>query len=339
MKSFKNILLISGSSLVGAPQNIMKALNNYTSFNSSLIVEQDYRGARAGYFTSDSIVMNDENKDLVISLISSADIIQIHNKISEEFECLILEHSNTDNYIYQVHSPLRESPLYYDITNDMKIPFKVKAACAQYHGYIYPEYRLLPLIVNYKNTINLYDGGELKILFCPSHSGLKGRWNRKSSEAFNEVVEKFAMLPGVNIIRPSKPVKPLELYEMRKHCHITIDEVITGTFHTVSLEGLCAGTVVINNSDFFANRILQNSARAGYLPPFYRSTENSLLDDLITLYRNPHLVREYQEASAKYYSDFLSPKKLISRYCEVYDELLLNCFEKITMEEEVENAG
>jgi len=322
--SSKKILLISGSSLVGAPQNISKALNNYTEFDSTVVVEVDYAGPRAGFFTSDSIVLNDLNKDLICDLISQADVIQIHNKISKEFESLIIEHASTDNFIYQVHSPLRESPLYYDITRDMEIDFKVKAACAQYHGYIYPNYRLLPLIVNYKPSINLYEGGDINVLFCPSHSGLKGRWNRKSSESFNEAVEQFSNLPGVNVIRPSNPVKPFELYEMRKKCHITIDEVITGTFHTVSLEGLCAGNVVLNNSDYFANRVLQNSGKAGFPPPFFRSTEETILEDLIKLFREPDLLREYQEASYKYYLDFLAPQKLISRYAELYEELLLD---------------
>lgn len=339
MRLSKNILLISGSSLVGAPQNIMKALNNYTSFNASLVVEKDYAGSRNGYFTADSIVLSEENRELVVSLISAADVIQIHNSISKALEKLILTHSNTHNYIYQVHSPLRESPLFYDITKDMEIPFRVKAACAQYHGYIYPDYRQLPLIVNYKNSINPYHEGELNVLFCPSHSGLKGRWNRKSSQLFNEAVEQFSKLPGVNVIRPDKPVKPAELYEIRKHCHITIDEVITGTFHTVSLEGLCAGNVVLNNSDFFANRILKNAARSESLPPFFSSTEESLLSDLIKLYRNPQLIRDYQEASAQYYSEFLSPEKLISRYCDLYNELLLENFENKLIGREVEYAG
>ncbi len=338
MKSSKNILLISGSSLVGAPQNIMKALNNYTHFNASVIVESDYQGARSGYFTADSVVMSDDNKALVISLIEAADIIQIHNKISTELEQLILLHSTTDNYIYQVHSPLRESPLFYDITEDMDITFKVKAACAQYHGYVYPDYKQLPLIVNYKKSINLYDGKNLKVLFCPSHSGLKGRWNRKSSDTFNEAVEHFSKLPGVSVIRPSKPVKPAELYEIRKHCHITIDEVITGTFHTVSLEGLCAGNVVINNSDFFANRILKNAARSSDLPPFFNCSEETLLDSLVELYRNPNLVREIQVASASYFDEFLSPEKLISRYCELYQELLISNDEIQLVGCEVENA-
>ncbi|MFM5582828.1 hypothetical protein NRZ30_20020 [Aeromonas jandaei] len=324
MKSSKKILLISGSALVGAPQNIMKALNSFSDYDASLIVEEDYAGARNGFFTADAIVLSDDNLELIKYKISNADIIQIHNKISSKLEGLILENTTTENFIYQVHSPLRESPLYSDLTQDMRIKFKVKAACAQYHGYIYPDYINLPLIVNYSPSIREYDGGKINVLFCPSHAGIKGKWNRKSSTEFNEIVNDFSRLPGVNVIRPTKPVRPQELFEIRKTCHISIDEILTGTFHTISLEGLCAGNVVINNSDFFTNRILQNSAGAETPPPFYRSNESNLFDNLVDLYRNPDLLVKIQRDSYMYFINYLRPKALIKKYIDIYNELLVN---------------
>lgn len=318
MKKF-NILHIAPAPLVGSPGKISELTDLY--FNSSCIIFKDYPSPLQGLFSKNVIMLNDF-KEFSIQLIKHADIIHIHNFLTKEQEEIILTHSKTTTkFIYQVHSPLREGPLFSEYVNGSKINYEYKLVIAQYHPRLYPDYIIVPNLIVYPPNIKLLKENEIpKVIFTPSHKRTGGRWNDKVSKELEEVLESLKKLKLIDIINLSN-VSPYTAYQIRKECHITIDEISTGSYHQVSLEGLCAGNVVINNSDVFSNSMLMKIAQNNEVP-FYKVNKFDIHERLLYLVQNKDLIRELQQKSFNFYKDYLTPDKLIHYYLNIYKELL-----------------
>ncbi|GGZ77676.1 hypothetical protein GCM10007161_06120 [Ignatzschineria indica] len=319
-----NIVHISNTPLVGSPGKI-SWLANENGFNSASIILRDYplHGGLAEKFTQNSIVYRDDNKQLssvVTTLIDQADIIHIHNDVSLEF----INKFNFGNkkIVYQVHSPLREGPLYFERSEFMGLEFSKKLVIAQYQTRHYQDYEPVPNIVLGKPHLKLREDTEkLRVLFSPTHKR-GGRWNNKYSHKLINVLKSLSELNLIESIEINKPLSPSDLFELRKTCHVSIDEIVTGSYHQVSLEGLCAGNIVINNSDFFSSYMLASVSNAKMMPPFYIASEFDIGEKLLRLAQDVELTREYQKKSYDYYIENLMPEKLFKVYKSIYEELL-----------------
>ena len=323
----KIICQISRTPLVGAPANITRAINSYSDWSAELYIEENYKGVRESYFNAEarSVDFSDDlSKSALIRSLEKADVILIHNDISIEMSEMIQIYSNDTPLLYLTHSPQREGPLFCDVENSLGLKFAKKLCCAQYHWGIYPEYTPVPLIVNYVPSLNLYEPGEkIRILYLPSHRNSSGRWNSKTSDLFLEEVSKIQRYPIIELIAPDNPLKPNDLYALRQTCHITIDEVITGTFHTISLEGLCAGNIVINASTRVSNLALEITTKnKNDKVPFLYCDEEQVYNLLVEMIQDPLLIRNRQKESYDYYCKNLQPKDLIKNYINVFDEVI-----------------
>lgn len=320
MKKY-NLLHISPTPLVGSPIKINKLCKNHFN-NSNVIIFNDYPGKLKGLFSGEAIEFNKKTEELCIKLIQEADIIHIHNFLTEEQENLILKNSKDEViFIYQVHSPLREGPIFVKYYKGSKIPFQKKLVVGQYQPRLYKDFEFVPNIVLKKPSINLIKEDEKPIIiFSPSHRR-DGKWNKKLSEKLEKILLYLRNLNLIHLII-AEGLKPEILFAYRKKAHISIDEIVTGSFHQVSLEGLCAGNVVINNSDIFTNIVLENIVNTKESVPFYKLNEYNIEDKLLYLINNKELIREYQIKSYKFYNKYLLPEKLILKYINIYKELL-----------------
>ncbi|MBS7820932.1 hypothetical protein J7552_06485 [Wohlfahrtiimonas chitiniclastica] len=319
-----NIVHLSNTPLVGSPGKI-SILANENGFNSNSIVLSDYpdKGGLSGKFIQNSIIYNENNHKLCAvadELLKKADIIHIHNDINPNF--LRKFNLGDKKIIYQVHSPLREGPLYFDRSQFMGIDYDKKLVIAQYQTRHYQSFTPVPNLVLSKPSVELRKYNEpLKIMFSPTHRR-GGRWNNKYSEKLISVLNGLSSLNLIEVFRIDTPLSPNDLFELRKTCHASIDEIVTGSYHQVSLEGLCAGNVVINNSDFFSSYMLSSVSHAKCMPPFYTVSDDDVAEKLLLLAQDVELTRKYQQMSYDYYVENLLPNKLFSSYKMVYEELL-----------------
>lgn len=321
MKKY-NILHVSPTPLVDSPRKISDALNLYTDFDSSSFIFNDYPGVLKGIFSNKTIIFS-QRKELSLELIKNADIIHIHNFLSIEQEEILLQNSKDDvKFIYQVHSPLREGPNFVNYV-PKKIQFDKKCVISQYHPRLYSDYILVPNIILEKPSISLLQNNEkIKVLFSPAHKRTGGRWNDKYSE---ELIQSLTSLEKFNKIDLyiAEGYTPHELFQLRKNCHISIDEIITGGFHQISLESLFAGNMIINNSDIFSNLIFDINVNNSELNiPFFRISNFDVKDILFELVNNPNLIREYQNKSYEYSTRYLQPKILIKHYKKIYEDVI-----------------
>lgn len=320
-----NIVHISKTPLVGAPSKLAKALS-MLGHNAISIALNDYpsKGSLFGMFTESSLVWDESQKDilnLINRVVVEADIIHVHNDIPDEKVDWLLKNAPNAHYVYQVHSPLREGPLYVDRADDIDLPFEAKLVVGQYQPRHYPDYIPVPNIVLDAPSIRrLQDNEKLRIIFSPTHSR-NGRWNAKYSEQLEKAIASLVQIGLVEIVYPQTPVHPFALMAMRRTCHITIDEIMTGAFHQVSIEGMCAGNVVINRADWFSNSMMANTNNSGEFPPFVYADESNIADVLMEIADSPDKVRSIQDATNKYYLQNMSPMALVKKFEDIYAKL------------------
>jgi len=217
---------------------------------------------------------------------------------------------------------LREGPLFSSYVDGSKIDYDLKLVVGQYQPRLYQNYIIVPNITLHKPSINLIRKGEKpKVIFTPSHKRVGGRWSNKISEKLNEVLKLFKKLKLIELVELTG-VNQYTVNQYRKKAHITIDEINTGSYHQVSLEGLSAGNVVINNSDIFSDFMLMKIAKSSEKVPFFKANNFNIYERLFELIQNHQKIRDYQTKSYNFYKKYLTPDKLIKQYIEIYEEVL-----------------
>jgi hypothetical protein len=108
---------------------------------------------------------------------------------------------------------------------------------------------------------------------------------------------------------------------VRRTCHVTIDEIATGGFHMVSLEGLCAGNVVINRADYFGKATFSTFC-SGEMPPFTYADDSCIREVLLLLVEDVDETARLQMASHDYFRCHCDPLKLVEVFDAAYQSIL-----------------
>lgn len=316
------ILHLAETPLVGAPGKIAAALNAYTGYSALSIALDDYPNALKGLFLSGTILVNSESsKSVLVEAIARADLIHVHNSIPVNAVNMIHQLAQSRcKFVYQAHSTTGEGPLFYRRADSLGLDFEAKLTIPHFPHLSLPDYTLVPNLIMEKAS-----GPEVlesipRILFSPSHKRTGQRWGEKVSPQLEEVLGAVESLKMGKIFR-AEGVPPLELFQARRCSHITIDEIRTGAYHQVSLEGLAAGNVVVNGAEFMQTRTLQALCRTNDEVPFYRVTTDDVHESLPNLLRNPAEIKRYQRRSADFFQAHLRPEKLIQHFVRVYEHL------------------
>lgn len=314
-----NIVHISNTPLVAAPSKLASSQRKI-GHNSIAIALNDYPGALANMFISEYIKISSFTEELINRSIQDAHIIHIHNDIPSSFARRIITLNQSAKYIYQAHSPLREGPLYISRAESIGLPFNATFVVGQFQPRLHNESIIVPNIISEAPSLNLRKSGEkLRVLFSPTHKR-PGRWNNKFTDGLDLALKSLSAQGKIEAVIPENPVSPQELMSVRKHMHVTIDEIATGGFHQVSLEGLAAGNVVINKADYFSK--VAFSLFSNYeQPPFHYSNGDKIYDDLLSLSKDIELTNHYQQKSYDYFCEHLKPEKMATYYDTIYQSI------------------
>lgn len=314
-----HIIHISKTPLAGSPGRLSDEVNKVNDISSLAFIERDYPGELCGKFIYNSILLDcGSSWDILKHAISSADIIHIHNDLSADCLRFIMDQEPSCKFVYHVHSPLREGPLFFEVYKTLGIEFYKKIVVGQYHPRHYPDFIPLLNIVPFKAPPKVKSvDGKIRLLFSPSHTRTGGRWNDKVSNELERTLKLIAKDKNLEIITPNK-VSPSTLFELRKTCNITIDEISTGAYHQISLEGLAAGNLVINNSDYFSNIFLETLSKSPENVPFIRMNDKNVSEKLPEVLSNKDFVYSTQQASLRFYKKYLSPQRTAARLIDIY---------------------
>ncbi|WP_454742848.1 hypothetical protein [Cupriavidus necator] len=320
------VVHISQTPLVGAPSKVAAATRMVGHYAHAIcMVDYPSGGGLAGKFIGDSILLQGapaEIERLVERVLCEADIVHVHNEIPLERAEWLLDRASRARFVYQVHSPVREGPLYVPRADELGLSFAAHLVVGQYQPRHYQSYRPVPnLVLDAPSCIPREEGQKLRVMFSPTHARA-GRWNSKYSKELEVAIESLAKMGLIEAVWPEKPVSPNVLMALRRTCHVSIDEIVTGAFHQVSMEGLCAGNVVINRADYFSKAMMATCASAPTLPPFVYADDGSIARILVDLARDWKMTARLQEESSAYFKKYLTPQSLVSPFIEIYREII-----------------
>jgi hypothetical protein len=310
------IVHITPTPLVGSPGKIAFA-QRMSGHEALAVALSDYPkgGPLEKMFLERTMLLDSFNTAHVEDSIRSADIIHLHNFVSKERANWLRELNQSAAYVYQAHSPLREGPLYTDRA-DEKSPFDfaLKLVVGQHWGRFYQSFTPVPNLVLSQPSVRLRQAGEkLRVMFSPTHKHT-GRWTSKHSEQLENTLSALVQIGKVEIIGPTTPVPPETLMEVRRSCHVSIDEIATGGFHMVSLEAMCAGNITINRADYFGKTAFSTFCE-GAMPPFLYADDGCINDVLLRLADDWEETARHQQESYDYFNTYCNPSRLV----EVFD--------------------
>lgn len=328
MKSI-NIIHVSKTPLVGAPGTLSEYLNYIENFNSIHFTLNEYPEQLRFFFTKNSVHLDLKNKllkNLFTDCIQNADIIHIHNDVDNpEVIDILMNNQANKSFIYQIHSPYREPPIFINKSKDLPFRFAKKLVIAQVHPRLYPDFEIVPNIVDFNPTKKVISrlNEKIRILFAPSHKRTKGViFSTKFTENQEDIFNKICKDDKFELINIDKPIAPNVLAEIRKRSDISIDEIATGGFHQVSYEALACGNIVVNNADLFSKEIFANAIQADELPPFVRACDQNLWETLQFLKNNEQYLLNKRQESLDYFIKYMMPLRLVQRFVQKYKEVL-----------------
>lgn len=316
---------ISKTPLVGAPGRIAHYINLQDNFESIHIYLRDYPNHLKGFFIKNSFLWDETEgykKNFLQNFIEKSHIIHIHNEIDEYFQEIIMKLNRNSKKIYHVHSPLREGPLFTDISESFLFSFDRKCCVNQIYPRLYNEFLPMPNIIDILPKKLSNNRRKISILFCPTHKG-GGRYGSKYSEKTTDILNNLEKTGYFEIIHaPSIP--PIFLSEIRRQSDFVLDEINSGGFHQASLEALSTGVIAINNADYLTKDFYSRSICANEIPPFLQCSDDSMYEILLNIKDSKDYILSLQEKSLDYFYEFLQPERLIKFYITLYEELVIH---------------
>lgn len=316
-----NIVHLSKTPLASSPGRMSFYLNQI-GVNSVHFFEQDYPGALNGKMVMRSFHLDGSlsSSEMLEYYLSKADVVHVHNYISSVLVVQVNKFFEGKKLIFHAHSPLREGPLFTNVSGQMDLSFTDFYVVAQYQPRHYQNYTPVCNIVPEVQCIDSSKTDELiKILYTPAHNRSGGRWNPKGSTKLSSAMDYLSARNKIELKSPPK-LSESQLLAYRSLCDVTVDEIVTGSYHQISLEGLSAGNIVINNADFFSIEMLRMAARAEASPPFLLASEDDIggkLEELVKM-SSGELSLKKQE-SREYFEKYLKPNRLANILVENYE--------------------
>ena len=193
---------------------------------------------------------------------------------------------------------------------------------AQFHEPYYPDALPLPLIIE-TPKVSLKKQREIpRVCFSPSNKkgAFAERWETK---ARNEVLYILEKLKERNLIDyfliEDKDFH--ECVELKADADIFIDDVVTGSFHTSSLESLALGTPTISYIDSRTQMVLAELTGTQDLPIINSKLED-LEETIVLLAKNPSLRQEIAKFSYSFIQCHYSEELMTKKYDDTFKLIL-----------------
>ncbi|HEB61344.1 MAG TPA: hypothetical protein ENJ06_05915, partial [Phycisphaeraceae bacterium] len=329
------VLILSRMPLCGIPLQLARALNCYTEHEAHCVVIRDHY-ADGRRFRSD-LVRSEMDSSQFISLLDGADIIHFFNYVdpdNREFGVSFPDYIRGKRLCIQYHSQPEH------IAEQTGLPDTSKVIARDYiQLFVTAEYLRLydpaitipiPIIIplddeRFKPARKWSeDDGLIHIAYSPSgRSDVIPGWRKWTSKGYSRTCEAmYAVekdMPGVKV-HVIEGVSHSECCDIKKHCDIAIDEVVSGAYHTNSLETLAMGVATVCHIDDVTEEV--NSRITGVKEhPWIDATLDNLYDVLSEWVSDKARLRERQEYSRAWMEKYWNDSRLAALFSDLYEGL------------------
>lgn len=328
-----NVVHLSLTPLAAAPIRQCKALNLLEGVNARLVQfnEEGY-----GKYNFEKDLIWEKDKKLATELIMEADILHFHNYVrldSMEFSPIDFKKlwSEGKPIIRQFHSNpeliARMTNMSPDDVSKCPLP---KLTLGQYHERYYPTAKIIPNVVFFPDKIIEKNYNVIRIGYSPSNyrSSYEHRWDTKGYPETVRVLKKF-----IRYAKKNKKIKievdiitgvdHAECLRRKQLCHITIDDLVTGSYHMSCLESLSLGSVALTFMDDRVIKTVKDITGRDDFPAINTRLED-LCDILYFLVCNPKVVEQLGKYSFNWMCDYWKPTNIATQLVGIYNEVILN---------------
>lgn len=319
--------------LAGSPIRIVRALNAHTEVAARLLTLHHYPVEQGFSFPMDLRGWVPEEMEEFRAVLDTADVIHLHHWMDLRENSLGIDLTENlrrgQRIVRQFHSNLRlvagsagltEQQILEDPLPQLTLP--------QLHERYYGRARVVPNIVPideapYSDARPSAEGG-LSVYFRPSSYGSawSDRWETKGAPEVMRALEwAKGSIPKIRIDAELKGIPFDEQMRRRAACSVSIDDVVTGSFHLTSLESFAQGLAVICYLDPRQVAALTRFTGSDELP-FINFAVEELPVVLDALSRNLPLVRALGERGRRWMETYWHPKAMAEHYVSAYEGLL-----------------
>ncbi|RLC98729.1 MAG: hypothetical protein DRI46_10785 [Chloroflexi bacterium] len=315
-----NILHLAETPLSGAAFRLMK-VQQECGENSRLISHRNkYSEWSRVVFEGDINISAGYDKDEVFKLFREADVLHFHNYLKDQFILRLhpelKRHLKTKTVVFQVHSPPDSLK---NLRSDLKDPcVDIKAVLAQYHARFFPEAEVVPNAVPIWDELHIpipRNNNKTLISYSPSNKNLKG-WNDKGYIPTTQAFRALTSICDSETIM-NKPHR--ECLKMRQRSDITIDEVMTGSYHMCSLEAMSQGVVPVCNIDPKCEDALSKFTRTTK-HPMVKANSETLISVLTELINDRSRLVQRQSECRRFMEQYWNPERITQRFRELYNK-------------------
>lgn len=288
------VAIYSQTPMAAAPWELYKALKKYTLLEVNFINERNrYRDGRIFPYH----LLWKKDNGAARAALEKADLWHVHNY----FPPYLLPFIKKQKIMAQFHSLPRlgnwkELMLVANVSYTIAQPLQEK------------EYKLpgLPNIIDPDEYRPIKRPGKIRIGFAPTTKAPLGYPDSKAYMEVKQVLNFIATKKDVDISWIEGYPYEQNL-EMKKKCHILIDDIATGNWHRTTLEGACFGCAVLNRIQKI---------------PFFFANPKTLEERLLWLIDNRGVLKDYQERMRLWVLQHWHAMDLIKQYTRRYREAL-----------------
>jgi hypothetical protein len=327
------VLHFSITPLAGSPIRIVRALNAHTNVEARhIVLDANAYGTRT--FETDLIWQHD--RDEIQTLLDRADILHFHHFFDlrqNPFEINFLKWERGHRRILrQFHS----NPLFISRYTGFSVEEIVASnvpqlVISQYHERYFPWARLVPNIVPISDPIYLpstTQRDDIQIFYAPtsqesawSADTPDRRWDTKGYPEVSALLLNFtSQYPDV-VARIVQDLPHIECLKHRRDSSINIDDMVTGSYHLSSLEGLAQGVPTFAYLDDRTQSVLREISGANELPWMnFRFEESEAALRVLT--EDTVLRHEIASYSRRWMEKFWDDRLMVIHFVNAYQDLL-----------------
>jgi hypothetical protein len=301
------ILHLSDYSLSGAPYRLSQ-VQRLGGLDSRLITF-DNQKERGGHRRFPGDVLVSDDPALIEELVRAATVIHYHNQWRELqiFQKLpwIWDLARAKPSVIQFHSWTRHT-----FQPQLEEPSLTKLVCAQYQVRLYPECMPVPIALPIDDPLHQptwIENDPPVILYTPSELVRTG-WNDKGFAVTRKILEEGRL--RYELIHDAQWE---HVMRRRQQSDIAIDEVVTGSYHTCSLESLSTGLAVIAGLDSQTVDALE-AVTGTREHPWIVAKPDTLFDRLSELVQDEGYRKAKRRESRAYMERYWSVPALNARY-------------------------
>lgn len=319
------IVHFSVSAIARQPWMIVEGLRKHAGVDAHLVDLERY-----SYSTFCYDIVFSEQPERAIELAETADIITLHNTLdlnSRQFAPIDFRRLAKKGvaFVRMFHTEpeliaQRMGTSVEDVLN-CDLP---SMASSHFQERCYPRARALPLMVMSEDPLcqPVDDTPSIDIFYSYTNDSLAfaDRWATKSFREMSAMLGEVQASTGCSLQICSRMPQE-EVFAIKRRSLITTEELITGTYHTSALEGLCMGKATLAYLDHrleYALRVIAGTEEVPFI--------NVRLEDappvLEYLLRHRNEAMEIGQRGREWIDKYWSEPVLVGQFMRAYQELL-----------------